>query len=490
METGIVRAMKRVLGAITVAAALGCINAAAASAADFGPFAPANPYTADNGAATMHGDAAASDASPHPGPGPLAPVRYTALGAACPTILQGSDGVPIALCTTILDRKPTVFQLDPHSGLAVASLTLASGDNLFGGVYPYIDRQNRIVVVDANGDLLRIAHSRSFLGFGRLWVESRTPLAPALDAHCADVCGGVVGIAPDWQGRVWFATAQGVAGFVEPSTNAVRTLTLGVGERVSNSIATAPGRTAVISDHALYLLDVDGTGAPRVRWRYAYDRGPSRKPGQLSHGSGATPTFFGPDDGSRYVAFTDNAAPAEHLIVLDSTTAAGSPPSPSCDIPVLTPGPSGTENSPIGSGRSVFVASTYGYPYPASPAGEPDPVPATAPFSGGLTRVDLDDDGGCAIRWQTDLRSAAVPRLDVERGLIYTATRVTPFSSTGTGYFDGYAVVGVDAATGAVRQTTPLGATYLSETLQMAPTIVPGKVLYQGTITGIYRVGW
>jgi hypothetical protein len=482
--------MKRFLGAITVAAALAGTYAGTASAAEFGPFAPANPYTAENGAATMHGDAAASDASPTPGPGPLAPVRFTLLGAACPTILQGSDGVPVALCTTVLDRKPTVYQLDPRTGLAVASLTLAAGDNLFGGVYPYIDRQNRIVVVDANGDLLRIAHSRSFLGIGKLWVESRTPLAPALAAHCPDTCGGVVGISPDWQGRVWFATAQGVAGFVDPGNGAVKTLALGVGERISNSIATAPGRTAVVSDHALYLLDVDGDGAPRIRWRYAYDRGPSRKPGQLSHGSGATPTFFGPDDGSRFVAITDNAAPAEHLIVLDSTTAPGSPPPSACDLPVLTPGPSGTENSPIGSGRSVFLASTYGYPYPASPAGEPDPVPASAPFGGGLTRVDLDDDGGCSIRWQTSLRSAAVPRLDVTRGLIYTTTRTTPLSSTGTGYIDGYSVVAVDAANGAVRQSRLLGATYLSETLQMAPTIVPGNVLYQGTITGLYRVGW
>jgi hypothetical protein len=34
----------------------------------------------------------------------------------------------------------------------------------------------------------------------------------------------------------------------------------------------------------------------------------------------------------------------------------------------------------------------------------------------------------------------------------------------------------------------PIGATYASETLQLAPTIVPGRVLYQGTITGITRV--
>jgi hypothetical protein len=36
---------------------------------------------------------------------------------------------------------------------------------------------------------------------------------------------------------------------------------------------------------------------------------------------------------------------------------------------VLTLGGPGSENSPIGVGSSVFIASTYGYPYPAVPPG-------------------------------------------------------------------------------------------------------------------------
>jgi hypothetical protein len=481
--------MKRHLTATKLAFALLCLPAGSAIANEFGPSAPPNPFAALGGAATMHGDAAASDTSSTPGPGHFAPVRYTALGAACPTILQGSDQIPIALCTTIIGRNPTIYQLDPQSGLAVASMKLAASDNLFGGVYPYMDNHNRIVVVDANGDLLRVAHSRGFFGIGRLWVESRTSLVPALATHCPNLCGGIVGIAPDWDGKVWFAAAQGVAGFFDPTTGAIRTIALGSGERISNSIATAPGRMAVVSDHALYLLDAGAEDMPRIRWRYAYDRGPSRKPGQLSYGSGATPTFFGPSDGSRYLAITDNASPAENLLVFDSTTPVGSAPAPVCDIPVLTPGPSGTENSPIGSGRSVFVASTYGYPYPASPQGEPDPVPTSAPFAGGLTRVDMSPAGGCSVRWQTSLRSAAVPRLDVQRGVIYTTTRTNLLSQTGTGYIDGYSLVAINARDGSIRHHSPLGVTYLSETLQMAPTIVPGKVLYQGTISGLYRVG-
>lgn len=61
-------------------------------------------------------------------------------------------------------------------------------------------------------------------------------------------------------------------------------LELPTGERVDNSISTAPEGTAVATDHALYLLAADDTGVPHVVRRRPYDRGPARKPGQLSPG--------------------------------------------------------------------------------------------------------------------------------------------------------------------------------------------------------------
>lgn len=473
-----------------------------AHAGEFGPFAPPNPFTAASGAATMHGDVGQSDASPNPGPGLGAQtVRTQTLAAACPTVLQGSDGVPLALCTAIVDRRPTVHQLDPATGASVAQLALPASGNVFGGVYPYLDDRNRVVVFDANANLLRIAH-----GAGGLRVDTTAPVGKALSALCSDACGGVVGSAPDWRGRVWFAAAQGVAGFVDPDTEAVQTIRLGEGEVVANSIATAPGGTAIATDHALYLLTAAHGGAPRVVWRAAYDRGPVRKPGQLSRGTGATPTFFGPQDGTRYLAITDNAAPHEHLLVFD-THARGKAPKPRrrggklirrlgpkvartvCDIPVLTAGPSGTENSPVGSGRSIFVASTYGYPYPAQPAGVEAAQPETAPFTGGMTRVDLKPGGtGCDVRWQNQVRSSAVPRLDVPGGLLYTIDR-SPLSPDGMqGPLDSYDSVAIDAGTGAVAHRQRIGTGYASDTLQLAPTIVPGRVLYQGMITGLARI--
>lgn len=66
--------------------------------------------------------------------------------------------------------------------------------------------------------------------------------------------------------------------------------------------------------------------------------------------------------------------------------------------------------------------------------------------------------------------------------------RTDPLAADETSPADLYSSVAINAATGAVVSTTSIGAGYLSDTLQLAPTIVPGRVLYQGTISGIDRI--
>lgn len=84
-----------------------------------------------------------------------------------------------------------------------------------------------------------------------------------------------------------------------------------------------------------------------------YDAGTARIPGQLSHGSGATPTFFGLKTDTDYVMITDNADGRIALIVLDAGEGRLV-----CRQPIFTDGiNSGTENSAIGIGNNVIVAS-------------------------------------------------------------------------------------------------------------------------------------
>ncbi|WP_042435388.1 hypothetical protein [Streptacidiphilus anmyonensis] len=454
------------------------VLAAVASLCAFGPLPPQNPGTAGNGTATMHGDSASSDTTPYPGPG-SGPVSWsrTALASACPTVVIGGDGRPVALCTTIFGQTPTVHLLDPATGADLASLALPKG-SLFGGVYAYLDATNALVVVDGDDDLLRIGHHLAG-GAWSLTVDQSTSLAGAIPSG-----DDIVGLSPGWDGRIWFATAGGVIGTVDTSTGAVRTLA--TGEGVANSISTVPGHTAVATDHALYLLSEAPDGTPVVDWRAPYDRGPGRKPGQLSWGTGATPSFFGPGDGTEYVTLTDNAAPHENLLVY---RVAGGP-TPVCSTPVLTQYPqSGTEDAVIASGSSVFVTDTYGYPYPALPAGAPASVPASASFDGGMSRVDLNPGGdGCHPVWNSDVKSAALPRLSLADGRIYTLTVAGPTGTLGAQTFASYSYATVDPATGAQLSSSWIGLGLLYNPLQMTGTTAPDGTLYQGTETGVLRI--
>lgn len=438
----------------------------------FEPPLPPNPHLGPAGTATMHGDSGSSDTTPRAGPG-AGPVDVASvdLGAVCPTVLIGSDGYPVALCTRVTDVRPVVHLLDPHDGAPLASLEVTAG-SLFGGVYGYLDDENRMVLVDGAADLVRIGHRRAGQGWA-LEVAERTPLADSVPAGDT-----VTSVAPDYAGGVWFATGGGTVGLVDTGTGSTRTLALGDGERVSNSISTAPVGMTVATDHALYLLDAGPDGRPEVRWRLAYDRGPARKPGQLSWGTGSTPTFFGPTDGADYVAVVDNADPQVHLVVVRATGPdAGRQ---VCAPVVLARGGPGSENSPIGAGDSVVVASTYGYVYPRLPEDAGPSRPATAPFAGGMTRVDVASDGaGCEVVWDTDVRSAAVPRLSTADGTITTITR--PRGAAG------FAYAVVDADTGELLAEQDLGAS-VADPLQLAGTIGPDQVLYQGTVGAVLRI--
>lgn len=443
----------------------------------FQPALPPNPHLGPAGTATSHGDSGSSDTTPLPGPG-TGPIDVAALdvGAVCPSILVGSDGYPVALCTRVADVRPVVLLLDPETGEQLASLELTPG-SLFGGVYGYLDDADRMVLVDGAHDLLRIGHRRSDAGWS-LEVDERQPLTGSVPPG-----DEVTSVTPGYDGEVWFATAGGTVGAVDPDDGSVATLSLEPGERIANNISSAPNGTAVASDHAVYLFDLDD-GRPVRRWRHAYDRGPARKPGQLSWGTGSTPTFFGPTDGADYVAVVDNADPQVHLVVLhaDGDDAGAQV----CAPTVLAEGGPGSENSPIGAGRSVVIASTYGYPYPRLPDDAGPARPETAEFRGGMTRVDVrPDERGCDVVWDTDVASVAVPKLSTADDTILTVTRST--AADGSGSPMQYASTVIDPADGAVLASRPLPAG-VGDPLQLAGTVAPGGVLYQGTIGTVLRI--
>ncbi|WP_305094979.1 hypothetical protein [Prescottella sp. R16] len=508
--TGVRRASIAVLGAFALATA----PLTASAAPTWGPLAPPNPFLGPDGTSTMHGDAGSSDATPlaGPGTGDVSIAQYP-LASACPTLLQGSDGLVVALCTTMIGQNPTVHLLDPAAptvpvGGTLAQLQLTKG-SLLGGVYAYLDSDDRLVVVDGTRHLLRIGHSQTN-GKWELTVDSSIDLSSAIPDG-----DNVTGLSPDWDGRVWFATGGGIVGTVD-SAGVARTVTLPAGEQVQNSISTSQLGTSVASTHATYQLSADGAGQPHIDWRQPYDRGSARKPGQLSWGTGSTPTYFGPVTGSEYVTIVDSADGQVNLLVyrtadgsqvckepvipaadgaggsagVGSGSNTGSAGSLSGSVGGSVGSGSGSENSPIAVGRSVFVASTYGYPYPTVPAGAGDAVPASAAFHGGMTRVDVDADGeGCATVWQNGVRSSAVPQLSTVDGNIYTMVRQGLGDTAATTPLDSFAFAVIDPETGAVKTTKTATGTLLGDTLQMAALITTDGRYLQGTISGIAAVG-
>jgi len=437
---------------------------------------PTNSFMGPPGTATMHANAASSNATNNAGPGSGAVmITSTNFNAVFSTILMGSDGMIVSVATQWTDRTPWVYLLEPTTlePLATMKLVRSTTSDMAGGIYSYLDNDDRLVLVDANGDLKRISYSQQTSGSWQLSVASQVQIGYP----------DVVGLVPDYQGRVWFATAQGtsgtssgaVVGYYDPTSNQTSAFTLPAGEQVANSISSSPSGVAVASTSALYLFQ-SGSNAPEQVWREAYDRGPARKPGQLSWGTGATPVFFGPDTGYEYLTITDNAAPQENVLVYQTTsgTLIGS-------VPFLISGTnSGNEDAAIAVGNSIFYPSTYGYQYPQS-AESGTSIPASAPFVGGMQRVDVLPGGvGLTTVWQSSVVSAGEPRLSLADNLIYTIGLDT---TTGT-----YSLITVDPATGVQLSSTPYGSALGDNPLQMVSMISPSGVLYQGTKEGILRV--
>ena len=449
-----------------------------------------NPYLGINSLATMHGDAQSSDATPFAGPGDPGvggtwKVTFTNHWAACPTILAGQDGYIQALMTQFLGsdakvRKPKLAIIEPASGAQLGAMEIPTGA-LLGGVYAYLDADSNLVMVDGTNALTWISHSQDGM---KVWVSRRIDLTDAMKLEPKD---HVVGIVPDWHGRIWVASERGVVGLIDPKRNVVRLTKLqqySSTERIDNSISACPQGVSVITSYGIYMLGADAsTSKPRIIWSHSYDRGTKQKPGQLSHGSGATATFFGPN-GSDYVMLSDNADRQEKLIVYRSAdgSAVG-------EGPLFTPGASGTENSMIGVQNSIVGACTFGYPY----AQYPDTKPAyRAQVAPGMERWDVNDDAsGITLKWRNNgIYSAAVPRLSTADNLIYTCERPRGPAGVLTGPVVYACAIDMDSGRVVHRQRLPRLANLLAggDPSQMVGVIDKHGVWWQGTIGGIYRI--
>jgi len=244
-----------------------------------------------------------------------------------------------------------------------------------------------------------------------------------------------------------------------------------LGEKIANSFAVEDtGAVYVVTDAALYRLEAGAAGVPDVAWRETYENSGVQKPGQASAGSGTTPTLMG----EGLVAITDNADPMNVLVYRRGRSVAG--PRRICRQPVFERGASATDQSLIGTGRSLVVENNHGYSGPAATQGGKTTSP-------GLERVDLDAGGGCHSAWRSGERApSVVPKLSAANGFVYTYTKDPLPQNPGA---DAWYLTALDFASGRTVYKR-LAGEGLGYNNNYAPvTLGPDGAAYVGTLGGL-----
>ena len=368
-----------------------------------GTTTPQNPFMAPNGRSNLHDDAYMTDSYPQSGPlGHAMQRTSTFLGRECASTAFEAKGRLVTVCVGL--DGPQLQLIDPHTLDTLALFPLPpripSGGSPFtdfsGGGYFYLDNQDRAIVPTTTGHIWVVGESSNGFALERDYdVTSAVPLGDKIESAL-----------PDWSGRIWFVSAKGVVGYVDPGSGAVRSLD--TGEAIGNSFATdETGGVYVVTDAALYRFEAGGGGTPQVTWRSTYPNDGTSKPGQTEVGSGTTPTITGP-----YVAITDNADPIDIAVFRRSGGGLV------CTQPLFQKGQSDTDQSLIAAGNSLVAEDNYGYSNPLAT----ENGGSTAP---GLERVDIASSGSdCHTVWHSDERApSVVPKVSLAAGLVYTYTK-------------------------------------------------------------------
>jgi hypothetical protein len=427
------------------------------------PAIPAHPYLGATGTNSMHNDAYASDAYRVSGPlGRKLQVRSASYGVSeCATIGFDSRHRIVGLCGGL--EGFTMRLIDPTTLEQIASLAmpardLTSGANPFsdlcGGTYFFLDKHDRATVLTTGNKIWQVTLGANSLTHTRTF----SPSIPEGDCMIATM--------PDWKGRIFFATKGGRVGTVDASTGSSRIRTF-PGQAIFNSMAAdETGAVYVVTDHRLLTLVADRAGVPQVRWSAAYDRGSRQKPGQLSQGSGTTPTLVGKD----LLAITDNADPRMNVLVYDRQTHRQI-----CKTPVFASGASATENSLVAAGRSFIVENNYGYEGVQSTVGGRSTTP-------GVARVVVEK-GRCRVAWTSKVTApTSVPKVSLGNGLLYVYSKPASTAVDDSWYF-----TAIDVRTGRTRWTQRTGNGIQWNNHYASIYLGPDGAAYMPVLSGLVR---
>jgi outer membrane protein assembly factor BamB len=455
---------------------------------------PQNPFLALNPWNNGHNDAWMSDVYNIAGPLGLNPTILTStlekvrrlstsLSFICGCLTFDSRGRIVANCgspnrTGESNPESSLVLIDPFTleVLAYELLDITSNQEAaYGSAYMYLDNRDRAVVT-VTGDHVMVFEQKGPPGHLRFKKVEDYDLSNWVAPN-----DNIQTVMPDFQGRLWFVVRHsGLVGVLDPDTGTVLGSLLlrkeEEPEQIANSfpfiqVDAGTSDAFVVTTTAMYRVRAGLDGVPQIKWRSDYKNFGGQKPGQLSPGSGTSPTLL---DGGKYVAITDNAD-RMHIVVYRTAVDLG--PNEErvvCEVPVFHPGAGATEDSLIGLGRSLIVANQYVY--------TDETTLNTAPTAPGITRVDIDANGkGCKVVWTNDEAAApqVSPKMSTKTGLVYFFTK--KYDETG---LDVYYWTAVDFRTGEIVWEQQIGTGSQFDSYVPAPMIGPTGALYVGVNGG------
>jgi hypothetical protein len=458
--------------------------------------APQNPFLSPNPFSNYHNDTWMSDTYDIAGPLGRDPQVFSSdLSAArhptnppsflfhCGTLAFDRYGRIVTICSNTV--QTTAVMVDPDTLEVLASQDLPAAGNPTSGLgagYSIFDNLERLWT--AIGDkLVKVSLTGGLENPGL----SFDPATDQIDLSAVVPAGDVINsLVPDFEGRIWFVVRySGIIGLLDPATGTVQTLKLDNGEQIANSFSVDGTDAYIVSTRQLYRLSAGDDNLPYVVWSAGYqnDYPVTPKPGQISGGSGTTPTIL---DHGKYVAIADNAHQT-HIVVY--RTAEQLRPWENrvlCEAPVFEPGKGAVEDSLIGSGRTLIVSNNYGYIfYPGTLV-----APVTEP---GVARVDISPNGkSCEVAWtNTQVNPGSYgAKLSTRTGLVYVVsrkydeTRVTP---TNPG-MDAWYFSAIDFRTGETVWEKLAGTGRWFDGYWPLVILGPNGALYADGYAGIYAI--
>ncbi len=363
--------------------------------------------------------------------------------------LTSTDGL-VALCA---DRSgPSLRLVDPVSMRPTATLALPDvEDSTCAGDVFYLDAAHRAVVATTDRRVLAV-RTASATGGTELAIDSTWDLKPYVPhGDC------LVALVPDWSGRTWWASRDGLVGTISPDADSAQVRVVDLGEEIGHGLAADEGGGVyVVTDAALHRLTAGADGTPQPTWRTAYDGT-----------SGSAPVLL---DGG-VVAITDSAD--ERMGVLFVGRDGGAV---LCRQPVFEKGDGSTDSDLAAWGTGVVVVNNHGYASPRSTA-----LGFTS--SAGIARVDLVD-GACVERWSSE---AVSPSSGVTasrpQGLVYAWTkRPSPLGVSA------WYLTALDVGSGRSMWSVRTGTGLLAGSDHSQITIGADGSAWVGTLAGLVRV--